>query len=139
MENRFNYHFKKWNCWDHFFEDLTEIQPFHVGGGKYTLYYSTCWVFYTRNFRMYFDENKLDSKWSFVTVTWKSALLEITDAKNQYNSIPKWFSPEIEADWTECFLLPTSTVFCGRHFEVTFCFFSKWSLQSHRQFLKCNL
>lgn len=76
---------------------------------------------------------------SFVNVTWKSALSEITDAKNQYNSIPEWFSPEMEVDWTECFLLPTSTVFCGRHFEVTFCFFSKWSLQSCRQFLKCNL
>lgn len=40
---------------------------------------------------MYFDENKqagfkMDS---FVHVTVKSALLEITDAKNQYNSIPK--------------------------------------------------
>lgn len=30
----------------------------------------------------------------FVTITLKSALLEITDAKNQYSSIPKWFSLE---------------------------------------------
>lgn len=40
---------------------------------------------------------------SFVNVTWKSALSEITDAKNQYNSIPKWFSPEMEVDWIKGF------------------------------------
>lgn len=47
---------------------------------------------------------------SFVTVTLKSALLEITDAKNQYSSIPKWFSLETGVYWTERFQLPTSTI-----------------------------
>lgn len=32
---------------------------------------------------------------SFVNVTLKSALLEITDAENQYSSVPKWFSLEM--------------------------------------------
>ena len=40
MENKFNYHQKrKLNCWDHFFEDLTAIQPFYVVGRKSTLCY----------------------------------------------------------------------------------------------------
>lgn len=61
----------------------------------------------------------------FVTITLKSALLEITDAKNQYSSIPKWFSLEMGVYWTERLQLSTSTIFCGRYFKVTFYFISK--------------
>lgn len=40
---------------------------------------------------MYFDENKQAGfkMGSFVNTTLKSALLQITDAKNQYGSIPE--------------------------------------------------
>lgn len=82
-----------------------------VVGGKYTLCYSTCWVFSIRKFQLCI---LMKTSWikmdSFVTVTLKSALLERTDAKNQYSSIPKWFSLETGVYWTERFQLPTSTI-----------------------------
>lgn len=94
-------------------------------GGKYTLCYSTCWVFSIRKFVCILMKTSWIKMDSFVTITLKSALLEITDAKNQYSSIPKLCSLETGVYWTECFQLPTSTIFCGRYFKVTFYFVSK--------------
>lgn len=49
-------------CWDHFFEDLREIQPQLEGS---TLCVTVHVEFSTPGiFSMYFDENKLDSKWT---------------------------------------------------------------------------
>lgn len=88
---------------------------------------------------MYFDENKWIKNDSFVHVTLKSALLEITDAKNLYNSISKWFSQETGVDWTKCFQLPRVQSFVEDTFKLTFCFVRKLSLSRAAGKLKCNL
>lgn len=59
---------------------------------------------------------------SFVTITLKSTLLEITDARISTVVFQSDFSLEMGVYWTECFQLPTSTIFCGRYFKVTFYF-----------------
>lgn len=75
------------SCWDHFFEDLTEIQPYiwrevhpilqHML--SFLHQFSVCISMKTNGLKMT----------SFVNVTLKSALLEITDARNRYSNIPK--------------------------------------------------
>lgn len=81
----------KLSCWDHFFEDITEIQPYWQVEGNTPCITAHVEFSTPGTFSVYFDENKQArfKMGSFVNITLKSALLEITDAKNQYGSIPK--------------------------------------------------
>lgn len=76
---------------------------------------------------------------SFVTITLKSALLEITDAKNQYSSIPKYFLYKrkyIEQNFFNC--LPVQS-FVEDTLKSLSTSLVKFSLQSCRHVLRCNL